>query len=97
MSSGADEHLPARTGGDPADIPDLGDPGGPAGLGGFPGLGGGDLSALMAQAQQMQQQQGRPAGPSLSEILGSSSGPEANVGKKGGSTFDTLNGNVLTR
>src|SRR3954468_15414906 len=56
VSSGADEHLPARTGGDPADIPDLGDPGGPAGFAGFPGLGGGDLSALMAQAQQMQQQ-----------------------------------------
>src|SRR3954452_9484795 len=56
VSSGADEHLPARTGGDPADIPDLGDPAGPAGFAGFPGLGGGDLSALMAQAQQMQQQ-----------------------------------------
>jgi hypothetical protein len=48
-------------------------------------------------AQQMQTQQARPAGPSLSDILGSSSGPEANVAKKGGSTFDTLNGNVLTR
>jgi hypothetical protein len=46
-------------------------------------------------AQQMQQ--ARPVGPSLSDILGSSSGPEANVAKKGGSTFDTLNGNVLTR
>ncbi|RZM99711.1 hypothetical protein CWO91_35230 [Bradyrhizobium genosp. SA-3] len=47
-------------------------------------------------AQQMQQQ-ARPAGPSLSEVLGSGSAPEANAGKKGGSTFDTLNGNVLTR
>jgi nucleoid-associated protein EbfC len=56
VSSGADEHLPARTGGDPADIPDLGDPGGPAGFGALAGFGGGDLSALMAQAQQMQQQ-----------------------------------------
>lgn len=46
-------------------------------------------------AQQMQQ--ARPAGPSLSEVLGSGSAPEANAGKKGGSTFDTLNGNVLTR
>jgi hypothetical protein len=46
-------------------------------------------------AQQMQT--ARPAGPSLSDVLGSSSGPEANVAKKGGSTFDTLNGNVLTR
>jgi len=48
-------------------------------------------------AQQMQQQQARPAGPSLSEVLGSGSAPEANAGKNGGSTFDTLNGNVLTR
>ena len=46
-------------------------------------------------AQQMQQR--GPAGPSLSEILGSSAAPEANATKKGGSTFDTLNGNVLTR
>ena len=38
-----------------------------------------------------------PAGPSLSEVLGSNTAPEANVAKKGGSTFDTLNGNVLTR
>src|SRR5262249_34008271 len=48
-------------------------------------------------AQQMQMQQARPAGPALSELLGQSSGPEANVTKKGGSPFDTLNGNVLTR
>lgn len=46
-------------------------------------------------AQQVQQR--RPAGPSLSEVIGSGSAPEATVGKKGGSTFDTLNGNVLTR
>ena len=39
-----------------------------------------------------------PAGPSLSEVLGSSTAiPEAQPVKKGGSTFDTLNGNVLTR
>lgn len=38
-----------------------------------------------------------PAGPSLSEALGSASVPEAKATKKGGSTFDTLNGNVLTR
>jgi hypothetical protein len=38
-----------------------------------------------------------PAGPSLSEALGSASLPEAKPLKKGGSTFDTLNGNVLTR
>jgi hypothetical protein len=47
-------------------------------------------------AQQMQQ--ARPAGPSLSEALGSSAAlPEAQAVKKGGSTFDTLNGNVLAR
>jgi hypothetical protein len=46
-----------------------------------------------------QQQQKGPAGPSLSEVLGSSAAlPEASTAvKKGGSTFDTLNGNVLTR
>jgi len=45
-----------------------------------------------------QQQQKGPAGPSLSEVLGSSAAlPEATVAKKGGSTFDTLNGNVLAR
>lgn len=41
-----------------------------------------------------------PAGPSLSEVLGSANAaPEATVStkKSGGSTFDTLNGNVLTR
>ena len=39
-----------------------------------------------------------PAGPSLSEVLGSSAAlPEATPVKKGGSTFDTLNGNVLAR
>jgi hypothetical protein len=47
----------------------------------------------MAQAQQR-----GPAGPSLSEVLGSSAAlPEATPSKKGGSTFDTLNGNVLAR
>jgi hypothetical protein len=45
-----------------------------------------------------QQQQKGPAGPSLSEVLGSSAAlPEATTTKKGGSTFDTLNGNVLAR
>ena len=47
-------------------------------------------------AQQAQQR--GPAGPSLSEVLGSAATvPEATPTKKGGSTFDTLNGNVLTR
>jgi len=44
-----------------------------------------------------QQAQAGPAGPSLSDILGSGSAPEVNAAKKGGSTFDTLNGNVLSR
>jgi hypothetical protein len=45
-----------------------------------------------------QAQQRGPAGPSLSEVLGSSASlPEATATKKGGSTFDTLNGNVLAR
>jgi len=45
-----------------------------------------------------QQQQRGPAGPSLSEVLGSSAAlPEATAEKKRGSTFDTLNGNVLAR
>jgi hypothetical protein len=49
-------------------------------------------------AQQAAQQQRGPAGPSLSDVLGSSAAlPEATPNKKGGSTFDTLNGNVLTR
>jgi hypothetical protein len=39
-----------------------------------------------------------PAGPSLSEVLGTAnSAPEATASRKGGSTFDTLNGNVLQR
>jgi hypothetical protein len=46
-----------------------------------------------------QQQPKGPAGPSLSEVLGSSAVlPDAQSAKKsGGSTFDTLNGNVLAR
>jgi hypothetical protein len=48
----------------------------------------------MAQAQK----NAPAAGPSLSEVLGSSAAlPEATATKKGGSTFDTLNGNVLSR
>jgi hypothetical protein len=47
-------------------------------------------------AQQMQQQKAAAA-PSLSEALGSVQAPEAQSARKGGSTFDTLNGNVLSR
>jgi len=48
-------------------------------------------------AQQMQKQ--GPAGPSLSDVLGSATAlPEAATAKKsGGGTFDTLSGNVLAR
>ncbi len=47
-------------------------------------------------AQQVQQR--GPAGPTLSDVLGSSAQmPEATASRKGGSTFDTLNGNVLAR
>jgi hypothetical protein len=54
---------------------------------------------VCAVAQQQQQQQKVPTGPSLSDVLGSSAElPDANTAKKsGGSTFDTLNGNVLAR
>jgi hypothetical protein len=54
------------------------------------------LKQVCDVAQQAQTR--GPAGPSLSEVLGSSAAlPEATPSKKGGSTFDTLNGNVLTR
>jgi hypothetical protein len=49
-------------------------------------------------AVAQQQQQKGPAGPSLSDVLGSSAAlPEVTPSKKGGSTFDTLNGNALAR
>jgi hypothetical protein len=55
------------------------------------------MQTQVCNVAQQQQQRG-PAGPSLSEVLGSSAAlPEATVAKKGGSTFDTLNGNVLAR
>ncbi|MGH6681288.1 MAG: hypothetical protein ACREDL_20690 [Bradyrhizobium sp.] len=50
---------------------------------------------VCAVARQMRE---RPSGPSLSEVLGSAvAAPEARSTKKGGSTFDTLSGNVLNR
>lgn len=54
---------------------------------------------LLKRVCDVAQQAARgPAGPSLSEVLGSATSvPEANTSKKGGSTFDTLNGNVLER
>jgi hypothetical protein len=55
------------------------------------------LKKVCAAAQQ--QQARGAAGPSLSDVLGSSTAlPEAAAAKKsGGTTFDTLNGNVLSR
>ena len=52
---------------------------------------------VCAVAQQVQQK--GPAGPSLSEVLGSSAAlPEATpIKHSGGSIFDTLEGNVLER
>ena len=55
------------------------------------------MTQKVCNAAQQVQTRG-PAGPSLSEVLGSAAIlPEATKTKKGGSTFDTLNGNVLTR
>jgi hypothetical protein len=54
------------------------------------------LTRVCTMAQQIQQH--GPAGPTLSDVLGSSAAlPEAAPAKKGGSAFDTLTGNVLTR
>ena len=51
---------------------------------------------VCAVAEQAQKR--GPAGPTLSEVLGSANAaPEVSTVKKGGSTFDTLNGNVLER
>jgi len=52
---------------------------------------------VCAAADQAKNQ--APAGPSLSDVLGSAAAlPEATVAKKsGGGTFDTLSGNALTR
>lgn len=56
------------------------------------------LKKCNAAAQAQAAQQRGAAGPSLSEVLGSSAAlPEVTPTKKGGSTFDTLNGNVLAR
>ena len=58
----------------------------------------GHLNTETMQKKVCTMAQQRPAGPSLSEALGSSAAlPEATPKKKGGSAFDTLTGNVLTR
>ena len=56
-----------------------------------------EMQKKVCAVAQQQQQKG-PVGPSLSEVLGSSAElPDAKTAKKGGGTFDTLNGNVLAR
>ena len=50
---------------------------------------------ICGMAQQAQQR--GPAGPTLSEVLGSATVEPQATGRKRGSTFDTLNGNVLSR
>ena len=55
------------------------------------------LKQVCSAAKQQQAGPAGPAAPSLSEALGSVSVPEASKTKRGGSTFDTLNGNVLAR
>jgi hypothetical protein len=58
----------------------------------------GHSNTEMMQKKVCTMAQQRPAGPSLSEALGSAVAlPEATPKKKGGSAFDTLTGNVLTR
>jgi hypothetical protein len=58
----------------------------------------GHLNTETMQKKVCTMAQQRPAGPSLSEALGSSAAlPEVTPKKKGGSAFDTLTGNVLTR
>ncbi len=55
------------------------------------------LTRVCTLAQQVQAR-GAAAAPTLSDVLGSSAAlPEATPAKKGGSAFDTLTGNVLTR
>jgi hypothetical protein len=56
-------------------------------------------SRICGAAAQMKNAPQGPSGPSLSEVLGSAAQlPEAAVAKKsGGTTFDTLSGNALTR
>jgi hypothetical protein len=57
------------------------------------------MRGKVCNVASQQQQRGAPAAPRLSDVLGSSAAlPEATAAKKsGGSTFDTLNGNVLAR
>jgi len=54
------------------------------------------LKKVCNVAEQVKNRGG--GGPTLSDVLGSATAvPEVTTAKKGGSTFDTLNGNVLAR
>jgi len=55
------------------------------------------MMKVVCQAAAQPQGGGQAAAPSLSEALGSSAAPEVRSVRSGGSTFDTLNGNVLAR
>lgn len=56
------------------------------------------LAQVCNAAKQQQAAPAAPAGPSLSEALGAVALPEANTTRRsGGTTFDTLSGNVLAR
>jgi hypothetical protein len=55
------------------------------------------MMKAVCQAAAQPQGGGPAAAPSLSEVLGSSSAPEIRSVRSGGSTFDTINGNVLAR
>ena len=55
------------------------------------------MMKVVCEAANRPQGGGAQPAPSLSEALGASSAPEVRSVKSGGSTFDTLNGNVLAR
>jgi hypothetical protein len=56
------------------------------------------MKTTVCNVAQQRAQGAGPAAPSLSEALGTSSAlPEARTAKRGGATFETLNGNALAR
>jgi hypothetical protein len=56
------------------------------------------MHTVVCKAAEQRAKGGVPGVPSLAEALGSSGSlPEATPGKKGGTTFDTISGNVLAR
>ncbi len=58
----------------------------------------GHTEQMLKQVCHMANAPQASAGPSLSDVIGSPSVPEdAPTKRKGGSTFDTINGNVLSR